>query len=480
MGENVLQNTTTKLSGQDNLTIWMLLISGFVVILNETVMSVALPVLMREMHVDASTGQWLTTAFLLTMSVVIPITGTLIRRFATRFLYFVAMAAFMFGTILCAAAPVFEVLLAGRIVQATGTAITMPLLITTTISVVPAAIRGRIMGRISIVISVAPAIGPTASGFILQYFTWRWLFLFMLPIVLVAVIVSFYMLCNVGENTRVKIDLISVGFSAIGFGSVVYGLNSFGSHAATAGVSALPAVVLVTGFAALAVFIWRQLRLQKTDSALLDLRVFRYRTYSVSVIIISISMMAMFGIIVLLPIFAQNVLEMQTLEIGLLLLPGGLIMGLVANPVGRAVDKYGARLVMFPGVLMTSVAMWGFALLTQNSPAWYLLLCHIVLSVGLALTFTPIFSSSMGILPKYLISHGSAILSTMQQVAGAAGTALLVAIFAAVAGGSASAQTNPEQVAAGASAAFIVGACIVTLVIVAWFYLPKREAAVAG
>src|ERR671914_2422061 len=194
-------DTAGQLSARDRTVIAVLLVSTFVVILNETIMSVALPVLMTDLRVSASVGQWLTAGFLLTMSVVIPITGFLIRRFRTRSLFGAAMGLFSTGTLLAAVAPGFPVLLAARVVQAGGTAIMMPLLMTTVMTLVPPARRGVMMGNISIVIAVAPAIGPAVSGLVLSLFGWRAMFWLVLPIALVSLAVGLRRITDVGEPT---------------------------------------------------------------------------------------------------------------------------------------------------------------------------------------------------------------------------------------------------------------------------------------
>ncbi|HUG51340.1 MAG TPA: MFS transporter, partial [Terrimesophilobacter sp.] len=181
-----MESDSTTLGARNKLVITLLLVSAFVVILNETLMSVAIPHLMRDLSITASAAQWLTTVFMLTMAVVIPITGFLLQRFNTRPVFLAAMTLFSTGTLIAAIAPGFEVLLFARVVQATGTAIMMPLLMTTVMTLVPPASRGRTMGNISIVISVAPAIGPTISGAILSVLDWRWMFLLILPIALGA------------------------------------------------------------------------------------------------------------------------------------------------------------------------------------------------------------------------------------------------------------------------------------------------------
>ncbi|CAG7612409.1 DHA2 family efflux MFS transporter permease subunit [Leucobacter soli] len=453
-----------SLGPRESLAIWLLLTSAFVVILNETVMGVALPRLMEDLSISAAAGQWLTTAFLLTMSVVIPITGMLIRRMRTRTLFLTAMSLFTAGTLISAVAPGFGVLVVGRVVQAGGTAIMMPLLMTTVITLVPASIRGRLMGRIAIVISVAPALGPTISGLILQWLSWRWLFIFMLPIAATALLLGALRLPNVGEQRVAPIDALSVLLSVVGFGGLVYGLSAVGEQA-NGGSGVPPWGPMLLGAIALAAFIWRQIVLQREDRALLDLRTFTYLPFRLAAILFSFSSLALFGTLILLPIYVQNVLGFETLESGLVLLPGGLLMGLLGPWVGRLVDRRGARFVLLPGTIATAIALWGMGLFTDSTSIWQVVVTYLVLCLGLAGVFTPLFSVSLGSLPGSLASYGSATISTVQQVAGAAGTALFVTVMTLV---SASVAGSPEAVdahalAAGTRAAFLMAGAAATI-----------------
>jgi len=454
---------------RDRLAVRLLLISTFVVILNETVMGVALPHLMADLAIPASTAQWVTTAFMLTMAVVIPVTGFLIQRFTTRTMFLAAMGLFSLGTLVCALAPGFEVLIAGRVVQATGTAIMLPLLMTTVMTVTPAASRGRTMGNISIVISVAPALGPTISGLVLSVLPWRWLFVLVLPVALGALALGAARLPNLTEPRAARVDVLSVVLSAFAFGGLVYGLSGLGA-AATTGVATSTWVSLGVGVVALVVFVVRQLRLQRVDDALLDLRTFSTPAFTVAVGVMAITMMSLFGTLILVPLFAQVVLGLDALQTGLLLLPGGLLMGLLAPSVGRAFDRFGPRVLLVPGAVVVSAGAWAFTLLTATSSPWLLLAAHVVLSAGLALMFTPLFTSALGSLPGRLYSHGSAVVGTVQQVAGAAGTALFVTVLTAQAATLARGGAGVvESTAGGAHVAFLVGAGISLLAIPAAF-----------
>jgi DHA2 family lincomycin resistance protein-like MFS transporter len=468
-----LLDSTAK---RNRLIINLLLVSAFVVILNETVMGVAIPHLMKDLGITALAAQWLTTAFLLTMAVVIPTTGFLIQRISTRQLYIIAMGLFVSGTAVAAIAPGFEILLIGRIIQAGGTAIMLPLLMTTVMRLEPHETLGRRMGNISIVISVAPALGPTISGLILSQLNWRFLFIFILPIAITMLIIAIRRLKNVGENTLASIDIPSVILSVFGFGGIVFGLSSLGAPASVGNTAILLAPFIV-GALALVCFIWRQIILQRTDRALLNLTTFRTPTFTAAVIMFAVCMMGMFGSFILLPLYMQNVLGLSVLSSGLLILPGGLIMGLLAPFVGRWYDKIGPRPLLLVGSTLVAGALWGLALLLDVNSSWVtLFICHIIFSIGLAFIFTPLFTSSLGSLPKHLYSFGSATVSTVQQVAAAAGIALFVSVMSGIAATAlSSGATQPEAYASGIHTALILAASTCSIAIVAAFFIKKAK-----
>src|SRR5690606_32829637 len=414
MSTTAVSGTSTqhRLSRRDWRTIVVLLVAAFVVILNETIMNVALPSLMVELDVSANTVQWLSGAFLLTMAVVIPMTGFLLQRFTTRFVFVLAMGLFSVGTLVAGLAPGFLPLLAGRIVQASGTAIMMPLLMTTILRLVPPHSRGSMLGTVSIVISVAPALGPTVSGIILQTLSWRFMFLLVLPIAVLALGVGARLLETGGEARRSSIDVFSVLLAAVGFGGFVYGVSAAGEAPGALGrpEAWLPIVV---GAVSLVVFVLRQLSLQRSDAPLLDLRVFRFPMFSLSVGLFVIAMMALFGSMILLPIYLQNVRGFGSLDTGLFLLPGGALMGLAAPFVGRLFDKRGPVPLTTIGALLIALMLWRLSTIDALTPVPLLLGYHLLLSSGMALLFTPLMTTAMNPLPPRLYSHGSAVLSTL-------------------------------------------------------------------
>ncbi len=469
-------------AARNKLVIGLLLVSTFVVFLNETIMSVAIPHLMADLGVTASAAQWLTTAFLLTMAVVIPITGFLLQRMNTRPIFILAMSIFSAGTLICAVSPGIELLVFGRVIQAVGTAIMMPLLMTTVMTLVPPEGRGKTMGNISIVMSVAPAIGPTIGGFILAYFDWRFMFILVLPISLGALALGYYRIKNVTTPRYAPLDILSVVLSAFAFGGIVYGLSSLG-EGAHAGSPLPPWAPVAIGLVAMALFVFRQLALQKSDGALLDLRTFASANYTISVVTMAIAMMSLFGVVILLPIYTQSVLGLDTLQTGLLLLPGGLLMGLLGPVVGRLYDRIGTTRLLVPGTIIVSAVMWSLTLVDQNTSVWAILVGHVAISVGLALVFTPLFTASLSSVAMPLYSHASAILGSVQQVAGAAGIALFVALMTIQSGALlAAGETQVTALSGGIRLAFLTGAILSLFAVVASFFVrkPAADPAMAG
>jgi DHA2 family lincomycin resistance protein-like MFS transporter len=471
---------TVAIDARNRLVIGILMVSTFVVILNETIIGVAIPQFIIDFKIDAAAAQWLSAAFMLTMAVVIPITGFLLQRFNTRPIFIAAMSFFSLGTLIAAVAPGFDVLLVARVVQACGTAIMFPLLITTVMELVPPATRGRTMGNISIVISVAPAIGPSISGLILSVFDWRWLFILVFPIAVAALVFGSIRVKNVTTPKRTRFDVPSVILSALGFGGLVYGISNLGTATSTTIVETgwLPLAVGVVG---LAIFVLRQLSLQKRNGALLDLRTFKSRTFTFSIVMLVVSMMAFFGTIIVLPIYLQSVLGISVLQTGLLLLPGGLLMGFLAPFVGRFYDRHGPTVLLTSGAIITSATFWCMTMIGKDTSVWWVFVAYLFLSVGLALLFTPLFTASLGSLPESLYSHGSAIVATVQQVAGAAGTALLVTILSGYeVHTSALGAATVSSTATGVHYAFLTAAVISILAIPAAFFVRPPRAVAAG
>jgi DHA2 family lincomycin resistance protein-like MFS transporter len=456
---------------QDYGVLRWLVLATFVVILNETIMVNAIPRLMGEFEVSARAAQWLSTAFMLTMAVVIPVTGWFLQRVTTRAAFATAMTVFCIGTLAAAAAPTFGFLLAARVVQAGGTAVMMPLLMTTLMTVVPEHDRGRVMGNVTLAMSVAPALGPAVSGVVLQWLSWRWMFGLVLPVAVLIAVVGGRRLTNHGTQRPGTVDWTSVLLAAVGFGGLVYGLSQLGG--ATAAVP--PYAVMLVGAAAIAAFVLRQLSLQRTGTPLLDLRTLGHRTYTISLLLMAAAFMAMLGSMILLPLYLQEVRGLSALQTGLLVMPGGVVMGLMGPTVGRWFDRYGSRPLVIPGSVAILAALAVLSTVGRSTPVLLVLGAHVLLMVGLAAVFTPVFTIGLGALPPHLYSHGSSLLGTLQQVAAAIGTAVVVTVMTWRTGHLAEGGADRlDALVGGMQWGFGVGALLAVAVLVLACRLPRR------
>ncbi|MGV0869683.1 MDR family MFS transporter [Corynebacterium kalidii] len=451
------------------LLIGILVAAAFVAILNETALSNALPSLMREFQVGEDVAQWLTTVFMLTMAVVIPTTGYLMQRLTLRTIYIVALSLFLGGTVLAAVAPVFAALLAGRVLQAAGTALIMPLLMTTIMVLVPVERRGSVFGLVTIVIAVGPALGPTFAGLVLELASWRWIFLVMIPLAVLALVMGIWQIRNFEEPSRPPFDLLSVLLSAVGFAAAIYGLS--GLSKAAQEFPTVAVVCLVVGAVVLVVFFRRQSMLMKAQAAgehrapLMNTTPLKIREFSWSLGLMLLSFGSLFGFIIIMPIFGQTVLGLSELQTGLVTLPGGIIMGAMGPIVGRLYDAHGTRPLIIPGGALLVVAMGLLLMLDENKTFWYLASIAVVLNIGLSLLMTPLMSNALAAVPNEISSHGSAILNTLQQLAGAAGTALFIAVMG-IGSANSSAGTSTGALVDGVHVAFYLGAGIAVLVFV--------------
>ena len=449
----------------------ILLVGAFIVILNETTMNVALSQIMGDFGVTERVAQWLTTAFMLTMAIVIPITGWMLERFPTRTVFTLAMGLFSLGTAIAALAPTFAVLLSGRVVQASGTAMMMPLLMTTIMQLVPPHGRGQMMGNISMVIAVAPATGPTLSGLLLQLGSWRFIFAFVLPIALSILVLGRMRLRNANEPRPVPLDGWSIPLTVLAFGPLIYGLSLIGD---TTIPFWEPMLAIGVGIAGLIGFAARQFVLQAQERAFLDLRTFTHGTFTVALMMMAIGMMALFGTIIMLPLLLQRVYGLEPLQVGLMMLPGGVAMGVMGPLIGRLYDRVGPRPLVIPASLVVLAVFVGFSFLTPSTPWWLVMVGHMTMSTSFAFIFTPLFTVALGSLPKRLYSHGSALIGTIQQVAGAAGTALFVTVFAMQSEAAAAAGASPSAaMLEGAHWGFLGAGAVWTAAVVAGFFLRR-------
>ncbi|MDF2679346.1 MAG: permease, ral substrate transporter [Brevibacillus sp.] len=456
-----------------------LMIGAFFSILNETLLNIAFPQLMVELNVSATTLQWLATGYMLVVGVLVPASGLLVQLFTTRQMFLGAMILFTAGTLVCGIAPHFSILLVGRLLQAAGTGLMLPVLMNTILVLYPPDKRGAAMGSIGLVIMFAPAIGPTLSGLILESLQWRWLFYLVLPFAAFSIVFAAIYLKNVSETKKIKVDVLSLILSTIGFGAVVYGFSSSGEgHGGWSNPLVYGTVSI--GIIALVLFIFRQLRVQEP---LMDLRAFQYPMFTLTTILLIIMMMTLFSAMSLLPFLFQGALGLTVFASGLLMLPGSLLNGLISPLTGKLFDKFGPRVLVIPGAAFLVVIMWFFTQVTVETARTTFLILHICLMVAISMIMMPTQTNGLNQLPPRFYPHGTAILNTLQQVAGAIGVAFFIGVMTS--GQRAFLEKSPNPAApdqtagamvAGVHNAFLIGLGFSVVALLIAFFIKRTQA----
>ncbi|PGV64561.1 MFS transporter [Bacillus cereus] len=401
----------------------VLILGMFISILNQTIINVALPPLMNEFNVSTSTAQWLITGFMLVNGILVPISAFLVSRFTYRKLFVAAMLFFTVGSIICATSGNFTMMMTGRIIQAVGAGILMPVGMNIFMTLFPPHKRGAAMGLLGVAMILAPAIGPTITGWVIENYSWNLMFYGMFVIGLIITFLSLKFFTLAQPVSKTKLDVFGVISSSIGLGSLLYGFSEAGNNGWT---SAEVIITLIIGVIGLTVFIWRELT---TDNKMLDLQVFKYPTFTFTLVINAIVTMALFGGMLLLPVYLQNIRGFTPMESGLLLLPGSLIMGIMGPVAGKLFDKYGIRPLAIVGLAITTFATYKFTTLSMDTPYSVIMTDYIIRSIGMSFIMMPIMTAGMNALPMKLISHGTATQNTSRQVAGSIGTAILITLM---------------------------------------------------
>lgn len=409
------------ISRKEMVMIAVLLSGTLLAVLNQTLLSPALPAIMEDLEVSVTTVQWLTSGYSLVEAVIIPLSAYLIGRFTTRQLFFTAFVIFTAGSFTAALAPSFGFLLLGRVLQATCTGMVMPMVFTTILLVIPRENRGTAMGIIGLIIGFAPAIGPSLAGLLVDSVGWRVLFAIVTALSAIVTVIACFTLKNYGSFARMKFDVSSVCLSSIGLVCLLYGLSTFSSSDNLA----LTGVLIMIGLVLVGFFVQRQLHM---DTPMLNVRILRTRKYAISVIAIVIVQAALMGTGVITPLYIQGVRGYSATMSGIAMLPGALIgafMGLVA---GRLFDRFGVRKVALPGVAVALLGSAGLVLLNMDTDFIFITLAYTVLTVGLQFMMTPLNTWGVNSLDNSVIQHAQGVSNTLNQVAASFGTAVLVSI----------------------------------------------------
>ena len=400
-----------------------MLFGMFIAILNQTLLNVALPKINTEFNISASTGQWLMTGFMLVNGILIPISAFLFNKYSYRKLFIIGLALFTLGSLVCAISFNFPIMMSGRVLQAIGAGILMPLGSNVIVTIFPPEKRGVAMGTMGIAMILAPAIGPTLSGYIVQNYHWNVMFYGMFFIGIIAIVIGLFWFKLYQSTTNPKADIPGIIYSTIGFGSLLYGFSEAGNK----GWGSTEIVTMfIVGTVFIIFFIIRELRMK---APMLNLEVLKYPTYTLTTIINMIVMMSLYGGMILLPLYLQNLREFSALDSGLLLLPGALVMGALGPVAGKLLDTIGIKPLAIFGIGIMTYATWELSKLNMDTTYLHIMWIYIVRSFGMAFIMMPIMTAGMNALPPRLISHGNAFVNTMRQLAGSIGTAILVTVM---------------------------------------------------
>lgn len=395
-----------------------LLLGSFITTLAETLMNNGIPMIMKETHVSQMDAQWLNTGYMLVSGMVMPLASFLLHRFSLRGLFTSTMGIFLVGSVVAATAPHFGLLLIGRLIQAIAVGVNMPLVMNVLTIIIPPANRGLAIGIAGIIINLGPAIGPTLSGVILEFYSWRMLFIILIPLTVITIICTQWWVKNVVQPAHVAIDYLSAILSIIGLGSLLYSLGRCGMSGQNPWLTLLFALI---GSALLVVFAKRQLTIK---TPLLNLQVFQYQQYRLGLAITLLASAAIMAPELMLPLFNQNILKVSPIISGAVMIPSSLAMALLSPLAGRLYDNFGIKkIALFGGWvgLLAALPMMGYS--TQTSIAtitiFYAFRC-----AGLTLSYTPANVYALNALPQRDVVSGNTIITTVLQVANSFGTAL--------------------------------------------------------
>ena len=440
----------------------VLLAGAFVAVLNATLLTPALPTIMADMGIASTTVQWLTSGYALTEAVIIPLAAYLMGRFSTRRLFIGGMTLFAAGSLVSAVAPVFPLLLLGRVMQACATGFVMPMVFSVILLVIPRERRGSAMGIIGLVIGFAPTIGPSLSGVLVDTVGWRAIFVIVAAVAAIIVACAAKMLKPYGEFRRSRFDLLSVVLSTCGLICLLYGLSSVSSSTNLGFTVGL----IVAGIALVGLYAYRQLNLAEPMLRVDILKTVNYRTV---VIVIALFQAALIGMETVMPLYIQGVLGQSATVSGLTLLPGALIGAFTGMLAGRLFDKFGVRVPVLIGAAVVLCGVLGFTQFRADSPVLLVSVMYAVLAIGIQFTMTPVNTWGVNSLPNEAIQHAQSTSNTINQVAASFGTALLVSVAATVSG-VASDLAGVERTFAGYHASFcttaLLAACAIVLILV--------------
>jgi EmrB/QacA subfamily drug resistance transporter len=399
------------------------IIAVFMAILDMSIVNVAIPKMMSVFGVNQSQIEWVVTAYALVSGALVPVTGYLGDRFGYKRTFLLAMIVFTIGSGLCGIAWSNNAMIIFRIIQAAGGGALMPISMAMIFRMFPAEKRGMAMGLFGIAVMFAPATGPTLSGYIVEYLDWRLIFTINVPIGILDFFLAMAVLKEFKSPVASKFDLWGFLTSSIGLASLLYGFGKV----AEKGWSDYEVLAFI-GFGVLCVVIFVVIELA-IDYPLLDLSLLKNSTYTLSIVISSISMLVMMGVLFLLPVFLQTLSGLSALQTGLILLPQAVMSGIMMPIAGALFDKFGARLLAIIGLIITGIGLYLTSALDVTTAFSTLIFWLVLRAMGMGLMMMPMQTAGMNTVPMHKMGQGTALSNTIRQISSSFGIAWLGLLY---------------------------------------------------
>lgn len=450
-----------------NMMLLTLLLGSFLMLLSETFLNNGLPAIMAELHVSQENAQWLSTGYYMVTGLMIPLSGWMFNRFPIKRTYITLLFIFLAGSLLAYFSPNFSFLLIGRLIQAIAAGAVVPLVQNIVLILFPKEQRGLVLGITGIIIAFAPAIGPTLSGYIIDTSGWRNLFLLLIPITVVILLGSFFVIYNINPVSKEHIDSLSFLYSLIGFGTLLYSLSLISN---TGNLSILSIVFLIIGCIFIWIFAQRQF---KVKNPLINLSVFTNKTFTLTTFLSGISNIALLGVELVIPLYLQDVHQVSAFVSGLILMPGAILMGILNPITGKLYDKLGIKKLSLIGYSILALGTLPMIWFSPATSLTFVIIVYAIRILGIAFVLMPTFTAAMNSLPNDLAIHGNAASSTFRQVFGSLGTAILMMVVTLVT--SNSSHNHITALNHGYQAAFIISFIMAILGLVLSFALKKEK-----
>lgn len=395
-------------------------------LLCSTLMNIALPTFMNVFHISEAQVQWVTNGYMLVNALMIPVSSFLIKRFPFKNLFIIFSGIFLLGTIIGAIAWSFNLVVVARMIQALGAGMMMPLVNVLAIRYAKPGKKGQIMGIIGLAFNCAPILGPAISGFLLHFFSWRYLFLLIIPFAVITLLLSFFLLPKIPHNEHLRFNTLALILITGGLWSLLMGLsNVSNNHLLSFNVAGY----VLIGLVFLLLFFLNQ---RHSNRQLINFGIFSHKQFVFATIINMLITSTMYGNAILIPLLVQIVLGKSTVVSAIAVLPGAILTGLLSTTSGRFYDIYPIKILVGTGLIIDIIGTIGQAAIGARSSVLMITLFQTIRQFGLVTMLIPLQTQALSLLPNEIVPDAVATFNTLRQIAAAFGTALIVSIVGIV------------------------------------------------